>query len=235
MNQRSHSEAIQPDESKPNCARKMSGDSQVLHVCIVDNDDRVRETLSQFIRAAENFSCTRTFPDGESALAGLPDLKPDIVLMDIRLPGMSGIECTRALKALLPTLSIVMLTAFDEDDFLFDSLKAGANGYLLKRTPGPKLLEALREACLGGLPLAPYMAAKVSEYFQNLARSEVDFEGLTQREHEALRLLADGFRYKEIADRMGIGLDTVRKHVRSVYIKLHVSSRTEAVVKYLRR
>jgi DNA-binding NarL/FixJ family response regulator len=235
MTQPDHSKAIDPHESESNRAGEMSGGSQVLDVCIVEDDARVRETLRHFINETKNFSCTKTFRDGESALAELPDLKPDIVLMDIRLPGMSGIKCTRALKARLPNLPIIMLTAFDEDDFLFDSLKAGANGYLLKRTPGSKLLESLREACFGGLPLTPYIAAKVSEYFQNLARAETDFEGLTPREHETLQLLADGLRYKEIAHHMGIALDTVRKHVRSIYIKLHVSSRTEAVVKYLRR
>jgi DNA-binding NarL/FixJ family response regulator len=202
---------------------------------MVEDDRRVREILRDFINQSEQYTCIKAFADGESALAELPRLKPDLVLMDVRLPGMSGIECTRAIKALMPSLPIVILTAFDEEDFLFDSLKAGANGYLLKRTSGPKLLEALQEACFGGLPLAPYMAAKLGDYFKNLAKPPADFEGLTQREQEALALLADGFRYKEIADRMAIGLDTVRKHVKSIYRKLHVSSRTEAVVKYLRR
>ena len=224
-----------PHHNKPAAKNTTASKSDPLQVCMVEDDARVRETLGDFINQSEHFRCLRTFPDAESALVELPRIKPDLLLMDVRLPGMPGIECVRAIKTLLPNLPVVMLTAFDEEDFLFDSLKAGANGYLLKRTPGPKMLEAMQEACLGGLPLAPYMAAKVGNYFKNLARPEAGIETLTQREQESLQLLADGFRYKEIAERMGIGLDTVRKHVRSIYQKLHVSSRTEAVVKYLRR
>jgi DNA-binding NarL/FixJ family response regulator len=223
------------EEPAPGAEAKLPGAASPLRVCMIEDDRRVRETLRDFLNQSGQFTCIRAFADGESALAELPRLNADLVLMDVRLPAMSGIECTRAVKALMPSLPIVMLTAFDEEEFLFDSLKAGANGYLLKRTPGPKLLEALQEACFGGLPLAPFMAAKVGDYFQNLSKPPPGVEGLTQREQQALSFLADGFRYKEIAVRMDVGLDTVRKHVRSIYDKLHVSSRTEAVVKYLRR
>ena len=202
-------------------------------ICMVEVDSRVREALGDFINQSENFRCVRTFPDGESALAELPSLKPDLVLMDIRLPGMSGIECVSALKALMPATPIIMLTVYDEGDYLFDSLKAGASGYLLKRAIGDKLLDAMQEARAGGLPLTRHMAAKVGQYFQKFGKSQTEVHTLTPREQEVLQLLADGFRYKEIAGVMGISLDTVREHARRIYSKLHVSSRTEAVVKYL--
>ena len=153
--------------------------------------------------------------------------------MDIGLPRMSGIECVRALKAQLPQMPVLMLTVYDEGPFLFNSLKAGANGYLLKRTVADKLLESIREAREGGVPLTRQMAAKIAEYFQQLGTVAAEVATLTRRERESLELLAQGFLYKEIADRLGISLDTVREYVRNIYAKLHVSSRTEAVVKFL--
>ena len=229
------SRTMPKEQSAPHLEAKPSDPGPPLRVCMVEGNRRVRDIFQEFINQSERYQCIKTFSDAESALEELPRLKPDLVLMNVRLPGMSGIECIKALKKMMPALTIVILTASDEDEFLFDSLKAGANGYLLQRTPGPKLLEALQEACFGGLPLAPHMAAKVGEYFKQLANTDVDLERLTPREQEALQHLSDGFRYKEIADRMHIGLDTVRKHVQSIYVKFHVNSRTEAVVKYLRR
>ncbi len=218
----------------PAASQTMSASAAlVIRVAIVEDDRRVRETLADFIGQAAGFCCISTWSDAESALAGVPRHKPDVVLMDINLPGLSGIDCARALKVALPAVSIVMLTAYDEGDFLFKSLQAGASGYLLKRTPGEKLLEAITEARLGGVPLTRQMAAKLAEYFQRLGAVKSELGTLTRREHETLALLADGLRYKEIADRLGIGLDTVREYVRNIYSKLHVSSRTEAVVKYL--
>lgn len=190
-----------------------------------------------FINRSPGYCCAGAFADGETALAEIPRLKPDVVLMDIGLPGMSGIECVSALKEIMPEIPIIMLTVYDEGDYLFNSLKAGASGYLLKRALGDKLIEALQEARAGGLPLTRHMAVKVGQYFQQFgkrqkaAQSEVNT--LTPREQEVLQALADGYRYKEIAARMGISLDTVREHARRIYVKLHVSSRTEAVVKYL--
>jgi len=186
-----------------------------------------------FINRSPGYCCAGAFADGETALADIPGLKPDVVLMDIGLPGMSGIECVSALKAIMPTMPIIMLTVYDEGDYLFDSLKAGASGYLLKRTIGDKLLDAMAEARAGGLPLTRHMAAKVGQYFQKFGKSQTEVNKLTPREQELLQLLADGFRYKEMAAKMGISLDTVREHARRIYTKLHVSSRTEAVVKYL--
>ena len=211
--------------------------SSAARVVVVEDDSNLRRTMIAFINRSPGFSCAGTFPDGESALAGIPGLKPDVVLMDIGLPGMSGIQCVAALKEAIPTTPIIMLTVYDEGDYLFDSLKAGASGYLLKRTIGDKLLEAMQEAQAGGLPLTRHMAVKVGQYFQQFGKSQQaskdEINTLTPREHDVLKLLADGFRYKEIASELGITLDTVREHARRIYSKLHVSSRTEAVVKYL--
>jgi DNA-binding NarL/FixJ family response regulator len=215
--------------------RMSSGQVKPTTVAIVEDDARVRESLSLVISRAEGFAIAGTYPDAESALAGIPRLHPDVVLMDIRLPGMSGIECVRALKARLPGARVVMLTVYDEGSSLLESLKAGASGYLLKRTPAAKILEAINEAKLGGMPMTRQMAGKVAQYFHGLGTAMNDVQQLTPREKETLAQLADGYRYKEIADHLGISLDTVREYVRSIYDKLHVSSRTEAVVKYLGR
>jgi len=144
-------------------------------------------------------------------------------------------ECVRLLKTALPTLTIIMLTVYDEGEFLFNSLKAGASGYLLKRTTGEKLIEAICEARLGGVPLTRQMANQVAHYFQHLGAATSEMDTLSKRERETLALLAEGFRYKEIADRLGISIETVREYVRNTYRKLHVTSRTEAVVKYLNK
>jgi DNA-binding NarL/FixJ family response regulator len=207
--------------------------SSVARVVVVEDDSNLRKTMIAFINRTPGYSCAGAFPDGESALAEIPSLKPDVVLMDIGLPGMSGIECVSQLKAVMPAIPIIMLTVYDEGDYLFNSLRAGASGYLLKRSIGDKLIEALQEARAGGLPLTRHMAAKVGQYFQQFGRSQTEVNTLTPREQEVLQLLADGFRYKEIGAEMGITLDTVREHARRIYAKLHVSSRTEAVVKYL--
>ena len=207
--------------------------SKPARVVVVEDDSNLRRTMIEFINRTPGYCCAATFANGETALAEIPKLQPDVVLMDIGLPGISGIECVSRLKAVLPALPIIMLTVYDEDDYLFDSLKAGASGYLLKRSLGGRLLEALQQAQAGGLPLARDMAAQVKKYFQNIGQQQAEVSQLTPREQEVLRLLADGFRYKEIAAQMGVCPDTVRAHASQIYFKLHVSSRTEAVVKYL--
>lgn len=211
--------------------------TRTARVVVVEDDSKLRKTMITFINRSPGYCCAGALPDGESALAEIPQIKPDLVLMDIGLPGISGIECVAALKGLMPTTPIIMLTVYDEGDYLFDSLKAGASGYLLKRSIGSKLLEAMQEAQAGGLPLTRHMAAKLGQYFQQMGRTQkntqIEVTTLTPREKDVLKLLADGFRYKEIADQLGISLDTVREHARRIYSKLHVSSRTEAVVKYL--
>jgi DNA-binding NarL/FixJ family response regulator len=209
--------------------------TQAVRIGIVEDQAGVAESLKKLINRADGFQVVGTYPNGEAALEQIPGHKPDLVLMDIGLPGISGIECVRSLKALLPSLPIIMLTVYDDGEHLFDSLKAGANGYLLKRTTGEKLVEAITEARLGEVPLTRQMAGKMAHYFQQLGATNSAMATLTKRERETLALLAEGFRYKEIADRLGIALETVREYVRNTYRKLHVSSRTEAAVKYLKK
>ena len=202
-------------------------------VVVVEDDSSLRRTMVAYINRTPGYCCAGAFPDGETALAEIPRIKPDLVLMDIDLPGMSGIQCVSALKEILPATPVLMLTVYDEDDYLFDSLKAGASGYLLKRALGDKLLDALQQAQAGGLPFTRDMAAQVRHYFQNIGSRKNEVGQLSPREQEVLQFLADGYRYKEIAAQMEVCLDTVRAHASRIYAKLHVSSRTEAVVKFL--
>lgn len=203
-----------------------------IKVAIVEDDLRVREELAKLIDRNTGFRCLGTYANGEIALAEIPKLKPDVVLMDIKLPGMSGIDCVRSLKTACPSVQIVMLTVYDEVGQLFQSLMAGACGYLLKRTPADKLLEAITEAQLGGAPMTRKIARKVVQYFHQFGAASPEAGILSKREQETLALLGEGFRYKEIAEKMGISFNTVREYVHSIYQKLHVTSRTEAVRKY---
>ena len=201
----------------------------------------VRESLAVLIGGGSGFVCVGTYPSGKSALSKLPRERPDVVLMDIHLPKMSGIECARALKAILPETQIIMLTVYEDSDALFKSLMAGANGYLVKRTPRPKLLEALREICAGGAPMSRSIARKVVDFFHQTSRLPAapgqppELQTLTPREQEILASLAKGHSYKEIAAELGISGDTTRKHMVRIYEKLHVHSRTEAILKFLGR
>jgi DNA-binding NarL/FixJ family response regulator len=154
--------------------------------------------------------------------------------MDINLPGIKGVECVRQLKSAMPSVQFLMLTVYEDSDSLFNSLKAGASGYLLKRTASARLLEAIRDVYGGGSPMTPQLARRVVQFFSKPAEGELSVSRLTPGEREFLNQLANGYAYKEIADRMKISIDTVRSYVRTVYEKLHVHSRTEAVVKYLR-
>jgi DNA-binding NarL/FixJ family response regulator len=204
-------------------------------VAIVEDDPRIREELAKLISRARGFKCLGAYADAETALVEIPQQKPEVVLMDINLPGMTGIECVRRLKSVLPTVQIIMLTVYDEVGQLFNSLLAGACGYLLKRTPSDKLLEAITEAKSGGAPMTRKIARKVVQYFHQMGAVRTEADCLSKREQETLALLAEGFRYKEIADKMGISFNTVREYVHSIYQKLHVTSRTEAVLKLQRQ
>jgi DNA-binding NarL/FixJ family response regulator len=209
-----------------------------ISVAIVEDDAGIRESLATFLSRSPGYRCAGTYPDAESALAGLKAGGWEVVLMDINLPGASGIEATRAVKRLRPDARILMLTVYEESKPLFDSLKAGACGYLLKRTPPEKILEAIRDAHGGGVPLNPQMATKVAQYFQQIddaKDSKGELSSLTPRERQTLELLAEGYLYKEIAERMRVSPGTVHQFSKQIYEKLHVHSRTEAVVKYLRR
>jgi len=206
-----------------------------IKVALVEDDAQVREELAKLINRAPGFACVGAYPDGETALAEIPRQKPDVVLMDINLPGISGIDCIRALKTTCPSIHIIMLTVYDEVGQLFKSLMAGASGYLLKRTPADKLLEAIKEARLGGAPMTRRIARKVVQYFHQLGEISPEAGSLSKREQETLALLSEGFRYKEIAHKMGISFNTVREYVHNIYQKLHVTSRTEAVMKMQHR
>jgi len=201
---------------------------------VVDDDEDIRTSLTAMIRRAPNFRLTGDYPDGETALREIPSHPPDVVLMDINLPGMKGYDCVRKLKAAHPGVQFLMLTVYEDSDSLFNSLRAGASGYLLKRTASARLLEAIKDVFEGGAPMSPQLARRVVQFFSKPTPESASLAKLTPAEREFLDQLANGYAYKEIADRMNISIDTVRSYVRTVYEKLHVHSRTEAVVKYLR-
>ena len=207
----------------------------MIDVAIVEDEDDVREALGVLINGSEGFRCVQRYPSAEKALPAMLRNKPDVVLMDINLPGMSGIECIRQLKAHQPALPIMVLTVYDDDDKIFESLRAGASGYLLKKTPPAKLLEAILELHGGGSPMSAGTARRVVQSFQSMGPSTKETENLSNREHEILFYLAKGYQYKEIADAMFISFETVRTHLRNIYQKLHVRSRSEAVLKVLQR
>lgn len=202
-----------------------------IRVALVEDDARVRQGLAFLIGSSPGFSWIADYSNGEDAVAHLPALAPNVVLMDINLPGMSGIECIRKLKRLLPGTQLVMLTVLEDHERIFQSLAAGASGYLLKNTPPGKLLEALRDVHQGGAPMSAQIARCVVETFRRPAVSEGTAGILSPREQEILGLLAKGFLYKEIADQLRLSVETVRTHLRNIYEKLHVRSRTEAVMK----
>jgi DNA-binding NarL/FixJ family response regulator len=205
-----------------------------IKVAIVDDDEGIRTSLASLIRRAPALKLIGDYADAEAALKDIPRRTPDVVLMDINLPGMNGVECVRQLKAAVPEVQFLMLTVYEDSDSLFNSLKAGASGYLLKRTASARLLEAIRDVHAGGSPMTPQLARRVVQYFSRPGSGASTVANLTPGEREFLDQLAKGYAYKEIADRMTISIDTVRSYVRTVYEKLHVHSRTEAVVKYLR-
>lgn len=205
-----------------------------IKVAIVEDDEGIRASLATLIRRSPSLRLAGDYPDAEAALREIPRKPPQVVLMDINLPGVNGVECVRQLKAGLPEVQFLMLTVYEDSDSLFNSLKAGASGYLLKRTASTRLLEAIRDVHAGGAPMTPQLARRVVQFFARPAEDESPVSRLTPGEKEFLHQLANGYAYKEIADRMKISIDTVRSYVRTVYEKLHVHSRTEAVVKYLR-
>lgn len=207
--------------------------SAAIRVSLVEDDNDVRQSLAMLLNGSDGFQCVSNHRSTEEALVGIPVAKPDVVLMDINLPGKTGIECVRQLKARHPDVLYLMLTMYEDANLIFQSLTAGASGYLLKRTPPAKLLEAIGEARDGGAPMSSKIARIVVQHFQNQKAPASELTTLTPREREVLDLLSKGHRYKEISDTLSISFDTVRAHLRNIYDKLHVRSRTEAVVKYL--
>ena len=204
-----------------------------IQVSIVEDDTGIRESLTALLNLSSDFKCVGAFPNVETALKMLPLDWPDVVLMDINLPKMSGIEGVAKLKAMRPALQVVMLTSYADNEKIFESLKAGANGYLLKHTQPAEILAAIKEVRNGGSPLSGAIARRVIQHFQQPPCPEA--ETLTPREQEILDLLAKGDSTREIAEKLGISFETVRAHLRKIYEKLHVNSRSEALLKYLRR
>jgi DNA-binding NarL/FixJ family response regulator len=200
---------------------------------IVEDKPGTRDGLVKLFSRIPDIQCLGAFESGEDALRGIPGLRPEVALVDINLPGMSGIECVSQLKKLLPNLHILMLTTYEESDLIFNSLRAGANGYLLKNMPAEELVQAVRDVQAGGAPMSMQIARKVVTHFHQLKQAAADMDQLSVRENEILRLLAKGCLYKEIAEQLGISMSTVRTHIHAVYGKLHVQTRTEAVIKFL--
>jgi DNA-binding NarL/FixJ family response regulator len=203
-----------------------------ITLSIVEDDYGTREQLVALLGDEPKLRCLHTYADGESALKGIPLDPPAVALVDINLPGMSGIDCVAQLTARLPTLKVLMLTAYKDSDLIFKSLRAGARGYLLKKMVTVELVHAVEQVHAGGAPMSMQIASQVVEYFHQSQRASADVEKLTQREHEILALLAKGLLYKEIVERLGISMGTVRTHLQHIYDKLHVNSRTEAAAKF---
>lgn len=206
-----------------------------INVSIVDDDVQLCESLARWINSFEGFRCVSLHHTAAAALRELPAVQPHVVLMDINLPDVSGVECTRKLKGLMPDAQIIMLTVYEDTDHIFNALAAGATGYLLKQAQPEQLIEAIRDVHTGGAPMTSHIARKVVASFRKNTDSAIDQPCLSPREQQVLELLVKGFLYKEIADALKISLDTVRTHVRHIYEKLHVRSRTEAVAKHLQR
>jgi DNA-binding NarL/FixJ family response regulator len=201
-------------------------------IAIVEDNKVIRESLMEFVQADPECRCVCACATGEEALTLIPKHQPEIVLMDIQLPCMSGIECTAQLKQLLPSLQIIMVTVYEDTERIFKALRAGACGYLLKRCTPEELIAAIREVRQGGAPMSREIARKVIFSFQEPVTAAAEVEDLSPREREILELLASGFPNKEIADRLSLTDGTVRWHLRHVYNKLHVRSRTEAALKF---
>jgi DNA-binding NarL/FixJ family response regulator len=201
-------------------------------VAVVEDNQGLREQLVQILNSAADIRCVGAFGSAEDALKQIPARNPDVVLMDIKLPGMSGIDCVTRLKAIMPQVQIIMVTVYEDSESLFRALKAGANGYLVKSSPPKQLLEAVRDVYAGGSPMSSHIARKVVQHFHLLGPSPAEAENLSPREQQVLALLASGFIYKEIGDKLKIGVETVRTHVKSICQKMHVRNRLEAVAKW---
>ena len=205
-----------------------------ISVGIVEDDPSIRENVASFINTTPGFSCTQIYDSVESALEKISDPPPDVMLMDINLGGMSGIEGVRRLRGIFPNLHIIMLTVFEENDRIFQSLCAGASGYLLKRTPPSRILDAIVEVNSGGAPMTASVARKVLNLFTSIAPPALPEVHLTAREKEILQHLISGSSYKKIARDLFISFDTVNSHIKKIYEKLQVHSKTEAVTKALK-
>lgn len=217
----------------------MQASDNCIRVTIADDDAAFAESLAVLVNGTPGLECVGRYRDGNSTIPGILDAKPNVALVDIQMPGRTGIECIRALKPKLPNTQFVVLTSYSDDVQVFDSLKAGATGYLLKRSAPIEILQAITDVYAGGSPMSGYIARRVVASFdpatQLKANAEAKGTKLSPREESVVLLLSRGFLYKEIADELNIGVETVRTHLRRIYEKLQVRSRTEAVVKFLGR
>jgi DNA-binding NarL/FixJ family response regulator len=208
----------------------------MITVSIVDDESQLRQSIETFINGSPGFRCLSAYGSAEAAVQGLMTERPDVVLMDIHMAGMNGIECVERLKKLLPEIQIVMLTVYEDTEQIFKALAAGASGYLLKRLNPDKLLEAIQEVHEGGSPMSHSIARKVVASFQKAGRTGVQQPAsLSPREQMVLDCLAKGLAYKQIADQLGISVTTIRTYLRRIYEKLHVQSRSEAVARYVKQ
>jgi DNA-binding NarL/FixJ family response regulator len=206
----------------------------MISVSIVDDEKKLCESIATFLNGSPGFRCVSIYGSAEAALKRLPSDRPDVALMDINMPGLNGIECVSRLKALAPEIQIVMLTVYEDTDQIFKALAAGATGYLLKRSDPDELLQAIRVVNAGGSPMSNSIARKVVASFQKAGHVGEKLDLLSAREQAVLDCLAQGLAYKQIGDQLGISINTIRTHLRHIYEKLHVQSRTQAVAKYLR-
>lgn len=216
---------------------KMAKLDSIITVSIVDDESQLRQSIVTFINGSAGFRCVSAYGSAEAALQGLAAQPPDVVLMDIHMAGMNGIECVEKLKDLLPNIQIVMLTVYEDTEQIFKALASGASGYLLKRLNPDKLLEAIREVHEGGSPMSHSIARKVVASFQKTDPMSAAEQGasLSPREQMVLDCLSKGLAYKQIADQLGISVTTIRSYLRRIYEKLHVQTRSEAVARYLHR
>lgn len=203
----------------------------MIKVAIVEDDARWRANLELLLTETEGLECVGSYGSGEEAVREILACRPQVVLMDINLPGISGVECTRQLRSLLPEIQIVMLTVYDDSDRIFQALQMGANGYLLKRAPADEILQAIQDVHRGGAPMSAYIARKVVQSFQRQTPSAHPDEVLSRRESEVLGYVARGYSDKEVAEALGLTSATVRSYLKTIYGKLHVHSRTQAILK----
>ena len=206
-----------------------------ITISIVEDDRKTRSNLTTFLNGETRVKLLTVYENAEEAVRGIPLERPQVALVDINLPGMNGIECTGQLKTAYPALQVLMLTAYEESDLIFSSLRAGASGYLLKRMVPTELIPSIEQVHLGGAPMSMRVARKVVDHFHQIRQSASEVEKLSKREQEVITLLAKGYIYREIGDALGISLGSVRTYLQRIYEKLHVQTRTEATVKFLKR
>ena len=212
----------------------MSKTDNNITISIVEDDVKVRGSLARLVDSTAGFTCVSQHPDAENALKEIPIIQPKVVLMDINLPGMNGVECVRKLKEMMPQIQVIMLTVYENTTIIFNALSSGASGYLLKQSTPEQIIEAIRDVNTGGSPMTSHIARKVVASFQRISEPTKEYEKLTLREQEVLDLLAKGYSYQKIAVALNISYATVNTHIRHIYEKLHVQSRTQAVTIHLR-